>query len=919
MNTRADANDAKNPANSVWVSANAGAGKTHLLADRVTRLLLGGADPAQILCLTYTKAAAAEMSTRLFDRLGMWALLDDTELRNRLEEIGAKESNAESMRRARRLFAQALETPGGLKIQTIHSFCQHVLARFPVEARVPARFTVLDDRSASDLMRMSREAVLRRAAQDDETLAHPVAVLATRAADGRFAEIVDKAIGNAGRLREILAQHGNEKKRFFACLRKTLNVEPGDDEGDVLERFCAELRAERTALQRITTWLEDGSSSDRRQGGYMSAFLSDISPDNFEQLRRVFLTLNGEPRKTLATKKTAKSQPELFGQFGQLRDRVLAADERAKAAATATLTEAIVTVATSTLEEYAVRKSARAALDYDDLIHSTRQLLEREGAAAWVLYKLDGGINHILVDEAQDTNPEQWRIIAKLAEEFYSGLGSGEGRHVRTLFAVGDEKQSIFSFQGAAPEEFGRNFRYFRTRAENAELNFSGVRLPVSRRSAKSILSFVDAVFSDDEVRDGLSSTGETPLHEPHRSDTGRVEIWPTVKSPPTNERDPWNLPVDAPSPQGADIALAGRIADRIAHWLENGTPLPGVKDARAIVPGDIMILVRRRNAFAQEMIRQLMERKIPVAGADRMVLLDQIAIADLIALGRFVLLPEDELNLAALLKSPLIGLGEGELYVLAQPREEHLWDELSKRKHENDAFANAHAFLANALSQADYLPPFEFYANTLSSGVRKRMLARFGAEADDAIAEFLSLTQRYEDSYPPSLEGFLDWFSRGAAEVKRDMDQGGGAVRVMTVHGAKGLEAKIVIVPDTAQIPDHERRAGILYTDDCLFFGMPKSYETPPVVQAKVAAQLREMQEYRRLLYVALTRARDWLILCGYETKQGVHESAWYPYLHAAGKRIGKEERDSGDESVFFVGARIATERSARKQHIES
>jgi ATP-dependent helicase/nuclease subunit A len=919
MNTRADANDAKNPANSVWVSANAGAGKTHLLADRVTRLLLGGADPAQILCLTYTKAAAAEMSTRLFDRLGMWALLDDTELRNRLEEIGAKESNAESMRRARRLFAQALETPGGLKIQTIHSFCQHVLARFPVEARVPARFTVLDDRSASDLMRMSREAVLRRAAQDDETLAHPVAVLATRAADGRFAEIVDKAIGNAGRLREILAQHGNEKKRFFACLRKTLNVEPGDDEGDVLERFCAELRAERTALQRITTWLEDGSSSDRRQGGYMSAFLSDISPDNFEQLRRVFLTLNGEPRKTLATKKTAKSQPELFGQFGQLRDRVLAADERAKAAATATLTEAIVTVATSTLEEYAVRKSARAALDYDDLIHSTRQLLEREGAAAWVLYKLDGGINHILVDEAQDTSPEQWRIIAKLAEEFYSGLGSGEGRHVRTLFAVGDEKQSIFSFQGAAPEEFGRNFRYFRTRAENAELNFSGVRLPVSRRSAKSILSFVDAVFSDDEVRDGLSSTGETPLHEPHRSDTGRVEIWPTVKSPPTNERDPWNLPVDAPSPQGADIALAGRIADRIAHWLENGTPLPGVKDARAIVPGDIMILVRRRNAFAQEMIRQLMERKIPVAGADRMVLLDQIAIADLIALGRFVLLPEDELNLAALLKSPLIGLGEGELYVLAQPREEHLWDELSKRKHENDAFANAHAFLANALSQADYLPPFEFYANTLSSGVRKRMLARFGAEADDAIAEFLSLTQRYEDSYPPSLEGFLDWFSRGAAEVKRDMDQGGGAVRVMTVHGAKGLEAKIVIVPDTAQIPDHERRAGILYTDDCLFFGMPKSYETPPVVQAKVAAQLREMQEYRRLLYVALTRARDWLILCGYETKQGVHESAWYPYLHAAGKRIGKEERDSGDESVFFVGARIATERSARKQHIES
>jgi ATP-dependent helicase/nuclease subunit A len=644
--------------------------------------------------------------------------------------------------------------------------------------------------------------------------------------------------------------------------------------------------------------------------------LSDISRENFDSLRRIFLTVDGDPRKTIVTKKTAASQPELCGQIEQLRDRVLAADRNAKAAATATLTEAIVTVATSTLKEYAERKTARATLDYDDLIRSTRQLLERAGAADWVLYKLDGGINHILVDEAQDTSPEQWRIIAKLAEEFHSGLGSDEGRQIRTLFAVGDEKQSIFSFQGAAPEEFGRNLSYFRARAENAKLNFSAVRLPVSRRSTKSILSFVDQVFSDDGAREGLSSTGETTLHEAYRNETGRVEIWPTVKPPPSEERDPWNLPVDAPSPKGADVALAVRIAERIANWLENRTPLPGVRDERAIEPGDIMILVRRRNAFAQEMIRQLMERNIPVAGADRMVLLDQIAIADLLALGRFVLLPEDELNLAALLKSPLVGLTEAELYALAQPRKCGLWEELSKRKIENLAFAGAHAFLENALSQADYLPPFEFYANTLSQGVRKRMLARFGAEADDAIAEFLSLSQRFEDSHPPSLEGFLDWFSRGAAEVKRDMEQGGGAVRVMTVHGAKGLESNIVIVPDTAQVPDHERHTGILYTDDFLFFGMPKAYETPALVKAKADAQLREMREYRRLLYVALTRARDWLILCGYETKQGVHENAWYPYLQEAGKRIGKEERGSDGEIVFALGAQLAAGRPGEQRH---
>ena len=317
----------------------------------------------------------------------------------------------------------------------------------------------------------------------------------------------------------------------------------------------------------------------------------------------------------------------------------------------------------------------------------------------------------------------------------------------------------------------------------------------------------------------------------------------------------------------------------------------------------------------AQEMIRQLMERDIPVAGADRMVLLDQIAIADLVALGRFALLPEDELNLAALLKSPLIGLGEDELYALAQPRRGRLWDELSARVQENSSFAEAHDFLANALSQADYLPPFEFFANTLARGARKRILSRFGAEADDAIGEFLSLAQHYEDSHPPSLEGFLDWFSRGAAEIKRDMEQGGGSVRVMTVHGAKGLEANIVIVPDTAQIPDHERHAGILYTDDCLFFAVPKALETPPVARAKAEAQHREIREYRRLLYVALTRARDWLILCGYETKRGVHENAWYPYLQAAAERIGKQESGPDCESVFVLGGEISTKTSKKKE----
>lgn len=907
MNSPLTARDASNPENSVWVSANAGSGKTYLLADRVTRLLLAGADPAKILCLTYTKAAAAEMSSRLFDRLGEWALLADGALRAKLKETGADDLGHEALRRARRLFAQALETPGGLKIQTIHSFCQHVLARFPIEARVPSRFTVLDDRTAADLMRASRNAVLQRASEGDETLARAIAVLATRAADVRFAEIVDAAIGNAARLREILAQHDDDRTKLFTTLRKTLAIEPDIDGADVFEQLCAELRLELPLLQKIAAWLLSGKASDQRAGKNLQSFLSDMSVENFDALLKVFLKTDGEPRLSLTTKGTAESNPDLLRNLEILRERVLATNERAKAATTATLTEAIVTVATEVLADYAAQKRLRGALDYDDLTRKTLALLEREYAAAWVLYKLDGGIDHILVDEAQDTSPEQWQIVTKLAEEFYSGHGAGDSGRIRTLFAVGDEKQSIFSFQGAVPEEFGRNAALFRKRAAEARLSFADVRLPVSRRSAKSILSFVDDVFSDEAIREGLSAEGEAPQHEPHRKEIGHVEIWPTVKPPQTTERDPWNLPVDAPSPASADMVLAKQITDRIAHWLDSGVLIGEGERAKPIDPGDIMILVRRRNAFAQEMIRQLMDRKIPVAGADRMVLLDQIAIADLVALGRFVLLPEDDLNLAALLKSPLVGFSEDELYDLAQPRGATLWEALVERQREKAIFAHAQEFLAKALSQADFMPPFEFFANILSNGARRKMLSRFGVEADDAIGEFLSLAQRYEDAHPPSLEGFLDWFSRGAAEVKRDMEQAGGAVRVMTVHGAKGLEAKVVIVPDTAQAPDHAQRAGILYTDNCLYFGVPKTHEPQAVRNAKDKARERELREYRRLLYVALTRARDWLILCGYETKRGIQEGAWHPFLEAAGKRIGREETAPDGEKIIVFGESIA------------
>ena len=891
---------ATDPGVSAWVSANAGAGKTHVLTDRVTRLLLDGANPSRILCLTYTKAAAAEMASRLFARLGEWALLPDHTLGEKLEQIGAGIPDADALRRARRLFAQALEIPGGLKIQTIHSFCQMVLSRFPLEAGVSPRFTVMDERSAAELMRAARQMILERAGAGEAPLAQAVAVLAAHAHDGRFGEILDLAIGQADRLRRLT---GADPTRFFARVRKQLDIGAGEDEGSVLAQFCSELARERGDCERIAHWLSDGSKNDRDAGTCMTNFLeSAMSPDAFPHLRSIFFTDDHKLRKTPVTKGSIDRSPALAAHLQGLGARVERAEQRRRAAITASLTEAVVTVALAMLDEYRRMKHERAVLDYDDLILSTIGLLEKSDAALWVLYKLDGGLDHILVDEAQDTSPQQWSIVAKLAEEFFSGVGARERARPRTLFAVGDEKQSIFSFQGADPEAFGNYLRMFKARAELAGFEFADLRPTVSRRSATSVLDFVDQVFANHAARDGLTSSDHPIRHDPHRKELGRVEVWPAVKADKIPDRDLWR-PVDEPLPQSAPMLLAAKIAKRIRGWLDHGATLP--ESRKPIHPGDIMILVRRRNEFAREMIRKLMEQGVPVAGADRMVLMDQIAVADLVALGRFALLPEDDLTLAELLRSPLVDLSEDDLLTLAARREGRLWSALRERMDEQPAFARAYAFLTDIRAQADFVAPFEFYARALSKGLRQKLVARLGAEAADAIDEFLSLALAYESSHPPSLEGFLDWFEKGASEVKRDMEQGAGAVRVMTVHGAKGLEANIVILPDTAQIAEQERRAGLLYTDDCVFFGVKNELNTPAVAAAKAEAARREMREYRRLLYVAATRAREWLILTGYETRNGTRPESWYELTKAARADSWREEQIEG-ETVLTLGAAL-------------
>jgi ATP-dependent helicase/nuclease subunit A len=887
---REDSMIASDPDISAWVAANAGAGKTYTLANRVARLLLADAKPEKILCLTFTKAAAAEMQDRLFRQLGEWAMLPDEELRDHIVRIGG-DAHA-SLPKARRLFADALETPGGLKVLTLHAFCQIVLSRFPLEAGVPPAFDVLDDPSARELVGEAKQKVLERAGSKDVVLEKAVSLLVRQTGEASLSRILDTGLGGDRRkLDRFFEQVG-----FRARLRAVHGLAEGETAEAIRVDFCRALASQSEQLRIVATWLGGGGKNDGEAAATLSLVLADIG-DSFALLEELFLTTKQERRKKLASKALADARPDLLDWLTRLQERYCVAAERCRCARAAELAEAVVTVIEAMRLEYQKIKRLRGVLDYDDLIVETRNLLAKRGAAQWVLYKLDGGIDHMLIDEAQDTSPEQWEIVKKLTEEFFAGHGRA-AKHSRTIFAVGDEKQSIFSFQGADPRQFDINRRHFAQALADAEQHLQEVPLITSRRSAPEILRFVDTVFEDQAARAGLTYSGAVIQHRAHReSARGGVEFWPAL-APEEEEEIDYYAPVDTVQPQSPVARLAFQIADKIDGWLKAGARLPGHENS--IAPRDIMILLPRREPFGSEVIRQLKLRRIPVAGADRVRLKEQIAVMDLISLGRFVLQREDDLNLAALLRSPFCGLGEEDLFGLAHDRVGSLWAQLAQRRGE---FAAAFDFLSAMLERADYAPPFEFYSHALTPlGGKQRLLARCGTESADAIEEFLSLTLAHERNHSPSLEGFLDWVERGGTEVKRDMERGRDEVRVMTVHGAKGLEADIVILPDTTSLPEPSSRKGhLLYHQGHVLFPLAND-EAPQIVrQAKAQIDEETLMEHRRLFYVALTRARDRLYICGFENKTGVKDGSWYSLAQAAAEKLGvRVTRGDGELTAY-------------------
>ncbi|WP_439576873.1 double-strand break repair helicase AddA [Elioraea sp.] len=883
---------AADPRASSWVSASAGSGKTRLLVDRVLRLMLAGNDPAHILCLTFTRAAAAEMATRLQARLGDWATLPDAALDAEIEALAGARPDKDTRDRARALFARVLDLPGGMKIATIHAFCQGLLRRFPLEARIPPQFALVEEAEARGLLEQARESALAEAplTQAGE---QAVARLAALTDPGRLGEAIRAVLPARGR--PGLAAIGNSPDGVAAAQRRVLGLDIDDTEASVLAAACDPPAAVTDALARLAAaWIGANGAQEESGHGVRAWLAADAAARaaRWDAYRLLFLTTTGAPRaeKTVAPRTVQSLCADAFAIASAEAERVLEVDRRLRAVRLAEASAALARVGLPVIERYRAAKDARAALDYDDLIARARRLLETQGAVEWVHYKLDAGLDHVLLDEAQDTNPDQWAVVGALTEEFFTGLGARPGP--RTMFAVGDDKQSIYGFQGADPRAFVDWKSVFERRAHDARARWQPESLTLSFRSVAPVLALTDAVFAGDAGR-GVSLAGRTIAHRAAREGhAGSVELWPLVSGSEVPEPEAWDPVTEAVDLPDPAQRLAVAIARRIKSWIGR-EELPA--RARRIRAGDVMILVRRRDAFVAKLVRELKREQVAVAGLDRLTLADSLPVQDILALCRTAVQPEDDLSLAEVLRGPFCDVDEESLFALARDRDDvarlrpsTLWSALRDRRAERREWEHAASLIEEIAARADYDRPYDVLAHLLGEKRgRWRLRRRLGPDAADPIEELLAQALHYEQLAPPSMQGFIHWIERSGLEVKREQEGAGDAVRVMTVHAAKGLQAPIVILPDTVRPPPMQDT--VLWATDTIDdahlvpLWAPRAALRDPVFDDLLAAEKTHQDaEYRRLLYVALTRAEDRLIVCGWYGVRGPGNGSWYRLVEA-------------------------------------
>ena len=878
---------AADPAHSVFVTANAGSGKTKVLVDRIARLLLAGAAPSAFLCITFTKAAAAEMQRRLFERLGAWCVADDDKLTKELLDLGEAAPDHERLAKARALFARALETPGGLRIQTIHGFCERLIARFPLEAGVAPGFEIAEETRGGGLIETAWARVVGDADGDiDGALDRFGARLDARAFEALVATLaarradIDGYVRTAGALDHARAA--------------ILDRHDAHDPPAVVEA-AAIAAVEWDTLIAMQAILEESGGDDAKTASRIAIAREKRTLD---AVLDIFLKSDGEPYAKLCKKAVQDKHGALVSACEAVRAGAIAARAKINAAERAADAVAALTIGHALSRAYEKAKDEAGALDFEDLIERASALLSGAAAAPWVLYKLDGGLTHILIDEGQDTSPAQWALIAPLQAEFFAGEGAGP--QDRTVFAVGDPKQSIYSFQGADPAHFLRESHALSKRADAARRGFVAPSLLMSFRSAPEVLTAVDCTFEGLALADDATA-GDVIVHAAHRAgQIGRVEWWPLAPKPVQTPSQPWDAPLDTDSQSTSVAVLCNALAARVKGWIDAGEAVWEKGVQRAMRPGDVLALVRSRGPLFTQLLRAMKRAGLPVAGADRMTLADEISVQDILAAARVALDPTDDLSLATLLKSPWIGLvdDDTDIFPLAHGRAdgEHVIDRL--RNAEDVRFASARVYVEDLISNAS-AHPHAFVSSILErvdgeavSGW-ERMLARLGAEARDPVEELLSRALAAGRRGPATLQHFVFAIESDSVEVKRQTEHGEDAVRVMTVHGAKGLESPVVLLADTSGAVKSDPAGNLYITPGGPVMRGGRDGDDAVVTVARAAADAAAELEHRRLLYVAMTRARDRLIVCGHQrgnAKSGASENSWWDRVRDGMTRAGAQ-----------------------------
>ncbi len=869
---------AADPSHSVWVTANAGSGKTHVLVERIIRLLLDGAEPSTLLCITFTKAAAAEMSSRLYDRLSRWTALKEEDLLAELKGIGVDALKPEIILRARQLFTYVLETPGGLKIQTIHAFCERILQLFPVEAKMSPGFSVLDERQSSSMREQAKSIILREIESgNSKVLTDAFALITAHAGAESFDELLQSFLSAALNLRSLLDSDISSDS-LVLLLKNALSIDLSETCETVSQRL--EQIDHVIYTHHATILAAYGPHRSHNPAAIMKLLIT--ASEKAPLLKKLYFIKGTtlKPRDTLVAVATRKAIPETAEFLDIETTRILKELYLHDLLKRIEATAAMFVVAKAIYTKTEDLKRQFASYDYDDLIRRTSQLLGNARAAQWVLYKLDSGLNHILLDEAQDTSPAQWQIFQALAQEFFAGSGQPR-KHNRTIFIVGDRKQSIYSFQGADAVTFAAANERFRFFATTIEKSAREIELTISYRSAKEVINAVNCVFP--AIRPQILGFDEKDMagqdHTTNRMDAvGRVEVWPLIApSDDVEDKDPWLKPLDRETADSPRRQLARQIATTIKSWIGNRRL---ESQNRLIEPGDIMLLLQSRGPLFSMLIAELRKVGVPVSGADRLKLRESIAIQDLLALAQWLQLPQDDYALATILKGPFVpnSLDEEALFDLTYGRAaKSIWERLQASDD-----ANNH-WLAHLQQSFQKLGAHELFAKILLK-FKRPMLARLGPEAGDATDAFLDLALNHENEHGPSLTSFLHWFNAGETEIKREMEKNSGEVRLMTVHGAKGLEANIVFLPDAASIPkgrSHNRP--LILPNQSNQVGLPlwmlSGLSISPELQSYVDdSNLKAELERNRLLYVAMTRARDELYICGATGKKGIEpKDSWY------------------------------------------